>query len=332
MKLKEHSPYSASRLDLFAEKLLEASRTGPTDYLLIEPYSIGDAFHTLALVDEFRGKYCQNGQQVNLICNVRSLPLVKIFRNINYAIGIDCGPHEYQLEALAERYGPVPVGRPILMPPDMYARGWLGRLSGAGRLNPIEAKKLILELGFRVNPRVPQLDETVLEAIKPKAEKIGLGAHSVIIFNHANTMKEVNPEIYKPLVKYWGDRIFYDATIEGKGNVSWARPLTMAIDEIPYYAQLAGTVICIRSGITDLLSCCDTNIITVYPNTHLVFDWSGDKAEVVQSFKNLTLEKLGLIGKAREYPLFLDDNDTAEAIAEKLDAIIKNLLIGPVML
>ncbi len=106
----------------------------------------------------------------------------------------------------------------------------------------------------------------------------------------------------------------------------------MAIDEIPYYAQLAGTVICLRSGITELLSCSDVNIITVYPNTHMVFDWSGDKAEVVQSFKNLTLEKLGLIGKAREYPLYCEDKDTAEVIAEKLDAIIKDSLIGPVTL
>jgi len=323
MNFKQHSPYSASRLDQFAEKLLEVSNTTATDYLLIDPYSIGDAVHTLSLVDEFRKKYCTKGESVNFICSLRSLPVAKLFKNINYCVGIDCSPHEYQLEALAERYGPVPIGRPILMPPDMYSRGWLGRLSEAGRLNSIEAKKLILELDLDVIPQVPQLDSNLYEEISIKANSIGLCRNSVIIFNHANTIKEANSEIYKPLSKYWGDRVYYDATIQGKGVVSWAKPLTMTIEEIPYYAQFVGTVVNIRSGITDLLAFSDANVITIYPNSDMLFDWTGNKKRVMQAFKNLTLAKLRLSDKAREFPLFCDEDDSIECVADKLNSILE---------
>jgi hypothetical protein len=322
MNLTDQSPYSASRLDLFASNLLEVSKTTAKDFLLVEPYSIGDAIHSLSLINAFKNKHCINGEKVNFICNVRALAVVKLFRNIDFAIGANLAPHEYQLEALADRYGPIPIGRPIPMPPDMYARGWLSRLCGKGLLTPIDAKKMILELDIDTHPDLPELDKDLMHEMESKASSMGLSSNSIIIFNHANTMKEVDEKIFRPLQKVWKDRIFYDATVEGKGVIEWAKPIKMTIEEVPYFAQYAGFAICIRSGITDLLAFSDTNVITIYPNQSMLFDWSGDKKEVMKGFRNLTLEKLRLSKKAREFPIFCEDHDSVDSIADRLSSLL----------
>jgi len=324
MKIDDQSNYSASRLDLFANQLLAATKTTGNDYLIVEPYSIGDAVHTLSLVSPFRKKHCAHGEKIHFLCNERALPIVNIFRNVDYAVGANLSPHEYQLEALAERYGPVPLGRPIPTAPDMYARGWLGKLGGAGLINAMEAKKLILELDMDANPYVPELAEDVRRKFEEKARAMGLSSGSVIIFNHANTMRELDERIFRPAEKVWGDNVFYDATLEGRGAVSWAKPIKMRIDEIPFFASFAGSVICIRSGITDLLACSDANVITLYPNQSMLFDWSGDRKKVKDSFRQMTLNRLGLGGRCTEYPLFCEDDDSVEIIADRLS----HLLLG----
>ena len=322
MNLKDQSPYSASRLDLFASNLLEVSNTTVKDFLLVEPYSIGDAIHSLSLITAFRNKHCMNGEKVNFICNNRALPVVNLFKNIDFAIGANLAPHEYQLEALADRYGPIPIGRPIPMPPDMYARGWLSRLCGKGLLSPLDAKKMILELDIDTLPNLPDLDKDLMQEMQSKANRWGLSSNSIIIFNHANTMKEVDEKIFRPLQKIWKDRIFYDATVEGKGIVEWAKPIKMTIEEVPYFTQYAGFAICIRSGITDLLALSDANVITIYPNQSMLYDWSGNKKEVMKGFRNLTLEKLRLSERAREFPIFCEDDDSVDSIADRLNSLL----------
>jgi len=323
MNIHDLSPYSASRLDLFAKKLIEVTKTTSRDFLLVEPYSIGDAVHTLSLVNAFKNKHCKNGEKINFLCNNRSLPVVNIFRNTDYAVGVDLSPYEYQLEALADRYGPIPLGRPIPMAPDMYARGWIGRLMGAGLIQTIVAKKMILELDIDTKPYVPQLDSNIRKSMEDKARSIGLKSNSIIIFNHANTMRELNEEIFLPLQKYWGDRVFYDATLDNKGVISWAKPIKINLDEVPYFASFAGSALCIRSGITDLLACADARVITIYPNQSMLFDWSGDKIKVMKGFKTLTLANLGIGGKSKEYPIFCEDDDSVESVANKIRILLE---------
>ena len=67
MQVHNISPYTASRLDILSKQLLDITKTGLNDYLLIEPYSIGDLVHTLSLLPAFRKKYCSNGEKINLI-------------------------------------------------------------------------------------------------------------------------------------------------------------------------------------------------------------------------------------------------------------------------
>lgn len=322
MNLNEHSRFAASRIDLFASELMEVSKTTPKDFLLVEPYSIGDAYQTLSLVNAFRQKHCRNGEKIHFFCNERALPLVNIFRNTDYAVGMNLTPYEHHLESLAERYGPIPVGRPIPMTPDMYARGWLGRLMLAGVLHGLDAKKMILELERETKPYLPKLDPVLRKSMDEKARSMGLERDSIIIFNHANTMHELDESVFKPLKNIWGDRVYYDASIGSKGAISWAKPINMSIEEIPYFTSFAGTACCIRSGITDLLSCTDANIITIYPNQSMIVDGFGDNEKAVQLFRGLTLDSLGFLGNCIEYPVFCADGDNLDSIANKLETVV----------
>jgi len=330
MNLNDHSNYSASRLDLFASQLIDATKITSNDFLLVEPYSIGDAVHTLSLVNAFRAKHCRNGQKIHFLCNERSLPVTKLFRNVDYAVAANLGPFEYQLEALAERYGPIPLGRPIPTPPDMYARGWFGRLFEAGIIHILDSKKMILDLEIDTKPYVPELEPNIRLRMEEKARNLGLERDSIIIFNHANTMRELNEATFRPLEKIWGNRVYYDATLDNKGVISWAKPIKMSIDEIPYFSSFAGSVLCIRSGITDLLACADARVITIYPNQSMLYDWSGDRNKMMHALRLLTLENLGLIGKSQEHPIFCDDLDNVESIADKLETLLstKNFSIN----
>lgn len=219
MNILFQSPYMASRVDILASELLRISNTGKNDFLIIEPYSIGDAVHTLSLIEGFRRKHCTGLERVNLICNPRSVPVAKLFRNVDNVIGLDCGPFEYQIESFAERYGPCPRNAPIPMPPDMYIRGWLGRLMAVGKITPIEAKKLILELDIEENLVFPKLDTIAAEIAVAKLKEQGLTPNSVIIFNHALTIKSLPNEVFLPLKTLWGDNVFFDASVPNCGII-----------------------------------------------------------------------------------------------------------------
>lgn len=322
MNINSQSPYLSSRLDILAQKLLSISNTNKNDFLLIEPYSIGDAVHTLSILNAFRNKFCLNGEKINLICNPRAVPVAKLFNNVDTIVGMDCHSFEYQFESLAERYGPCPRYAPIPMPPDMYARGWLGRLITRGELNPIDAKRLILEIDDNKTLYRPELNPSNADLAIERAKRYGLVKNSVIIFNHALTIKPLNPEIFRSLKSLFGDNVFYDVHNQNP-SPTWAKPIKIDLADIPYVVNFAGFAVSIRSGITDLLSVSNAKLITIYPNSSQIFDTTENKAKLCSAFRFLTLNKLGLDFNDNETPIFFQDTDTAQDLSEKLVNSIK---------
>ena len=322
MNIIEESPYLNSRLDLFSHKLTQLSNTTQDDYLIVEPYSIGDAVHTLSLLSAFRNKFVRTSERINFICNKRALPIVKLFRNVDNAIGIDLGPFEFHLEAIAERYGSLPKGKPIPMAPDMYTKGWLGKLRE--KVTPIQAKSLILELDIDTEPSIPELDPELLTAMFANFRAAGIERNSVIIFNHANTMREVDSSIFRPLQRKF-PRVYYDSSISDKGIIPWARPVKIRLDEIPFLTSYIGTAVIIRSGITDIVALSSARVISIYPNSCLVYDWSGKRTQVAKTFRELTLEKLGLAKNVREFPMFCEEGDSMDDLESKFANILSNI-------
>jgi hypothetical protein len=277
MQLHSISPYTASRLDILSKQLLDATNTGFNDYLLIEPYSIGDVIQTLSLVPAFRKKYCLNGEKINLICNPRAIPIIGLFQSVDFASGLNCGPLEFHFEALAERYGSIHRHVPILMTPDMYSRGWLGRLLYACKINVMDCKKLILDLDLDERPIIPALNSETAEYKKALDNAVGQGLtkNSVIVFNHANSVNSIDAEVFKALKSRW-DNIFWDVVPNGIGCPEWAKPLSIPLEQVPIFVNYTGSAVTLRSGITDLLALSSSNIYTFYPNPKLIKDFILD--------------------------------------------------------
>ncbi len=318
MRIFSANKHHSSALDAFSNKLVQATGTSASDFLLIEPYSIGDLVQDLLLLPEFRRRHCYAGQKINLICNQRAAALVNLFPYVDQVFGMNCASMEAQLSAVAERYGPCATGAPILLAPDMYARGWLGRLSAAGALSPITAKKLILELDLEAPLTIPPLQEGSLREAALSAESQELQPQSIIIFNHAKTVKPLEADAFSEVLDLFPGRVFYDASVPDAPPVAGAIPLKMSLEQIPYFAALAGSVITLRSGITDLLCMAPVSLTTVYPRATQFYDWAGDKAVAARAFKNLTLERLGLNAICNESAVFYEDGDSILSLARKI--------------
>jgi hypothetical protein len=324
MILHNRDPYRSSRIDIAAQQLVEGSGISPRDFLLIDPYSIGDVYHTLTLIGEFRKRHCAPDQKIHLMCNIRCVPIAKLFANVEKCIGMNCGPFEFHLETFAQRYSLAP-GFPIVLQPDMYGRGWLGRLMHAGKITIIEAKKLLLDLDLDAPLATPKLNEALRTEAYAKARAQGLTSDSVIIFNHAQSVESIDPDIFKVLLPYFGKNVYYDATIKDQGIVPWAKPLQIELAHIPFFAELAKNVVAVRSGIVDILSAVDCNLITLYPNASLVKKFFTDPASIAKAMRNFTLRNLNLRPQAPEYAIFLEEGDAAGEIAQKLDATLESL-------
>jgi hypothetical protein len=318
---------TSSHIDVYAHQLLSKTNTTQSDYLLIEPYSIGDVFHTLTLLNEFKKKYCKPEQKINFICNHRAVPIIKFFGNVNNVLGMDCS--HFHMASLAERYNVCMPGVPIITAPDMYARGYLARLVMAGKISNMDAKKLLLELDLNTMPLVPNLNSQLSPIATEKAISQGLTEQSIIIFNHATCLKSLNPDVFLTLKKYFGDSIFYDATMGDKGKIPWAKPLTMSIDDVPYFVNYAGSAISIRSGITDVLALTNADIYTIYPNSVIMMDFFANKIEMANAFKRSTLYDFEIYAKDREVIIQLQENDNINSIGNKIDQAIsyKNISV-----
>jgi hypothetical protein len=317
MIINNINPYTSSRIDIFANKLIEITQTSENDYLFVEPYSIGDVYHSALVLGEFKRKYCTQGQKITLLVNPRAVQLSDMFPLIDKFVGIDCGPLEYQIEALAQRY-PIAAGFPIVMQPDMHCRAWLSHLIGAGRITILEAKKIILELDLNSPIVFPELNYRQRNISLQKANQQGLVDGSIIIFNHAMTLKSLDFSLFRGLQKKYEGKIFYDATKGIIKNLEWAKPLIMNLIDIPYFAEKAGSVLAIRSGIVDVLSSVNTKLFVIYPNEALVNDVFQDKKGVAKGMPLFQLDKLGIRSTGVENIIQLDENDGPIQIAGKI--------------
>jgi hypothetical protein len=311
-------PYQSSRLECFIDDLLLLSKTGHNDYLIIEPYSIGDVIHTLSLLPEFRKRYCNNGQKINLICNKRCVQIVKTFKVIDNVTGIDCGHLEFQFELIARRFGFVTTHMPIVMAPDMHFRGKLAALTYKHRITPIEARALILDLDLETMPQMPPLNDAIRNLCKIKASEQGLIENSIIVFNHANSIKPVVSKCYYELRDLFNGNIYFDEGNNDPKIPGWGKSIKIDLEHIPYYVEMAGSAICMRSGITDILGMADVKFATIYPNSNMMNDWMGDKFKMSQVFSKMTLKYLNLGKWHNEIPIYISEQDSIIQISNKI--------------
>jgi len=324
MYINNVDPYRSSRIDALAQQFIGVGGISRNDFLIIEPYSIGDVYHTLSLMDAFRKIHCTLGQRIHFVCNPRCLPVANLFQNIETATGLNCTPYEYHLEAFAGRYRLAP-GFPIVTVPDMYADGWLGRLIASGKINTIDAKKLILNIDFNEALAKPKISKEHKDTGLENAKSQGLQPRSVIIFNHASSVTSADTDIYRCLSKVYPGRVYYDHSVPNAPDMPWAIPLKIPLDQVGIFAEYAGSVVALRSGIVDLLSDVECTLVTVYPSAEMIPNSFPDRASVAETIYNFRLSNLKLRLNTKEYILRIKDGENTDQTCENLRVLIENI-------
>tara|TARA_B100000674_G_scaffold492131_1_gene511522 strand:+ start:20 stop:1024 length:1005 start_codon:yes stop_codon:yes gene_type:complete len=302
--------HQCSSIDKQAAALAALAPIKSTDFIFLQPFSIGDNIHSLSLMRAFRQRYCQEGQKIFYICLPHSVSIVSLFGCIDHVVGLAQLKHmDLLLEAFSSKYISAGPGYPIVLSPNHYCNGWLGRLVHNRKITPIDCRKLILGLDF--DSDLPVFPDLALrfgysEQLHRASKLIQAPKSSIIIFNHARSIQPVPPSWFKLLQKYFGYNIYYDAQ-HGTNEVlnQFAHPIKIPLCDIPVFADYAGHVISLRSGITDLLGFGTSKVLSIYPNHKMCPDVVGTPQQLASCYRSLTHNNLGY-GTTREFPIFLD--------------------------
>ena len=303
-------------VDDLANHFLSNLGVSDIDWLIIDPLSIGDAYQTLALLPEFRRKHMAPGARLFYMCSERAAPMVQMFDAVDVVVGHRV---DYNICYLfAERYGLGP-GVPVVMGPAMHAGGWLQRLLDHGLISALHARKLILGLDLDCPIRHAQPSDQMRRDAEETARAHGVEAgRSLLIVNHATTMKPLPVEAFADVVAEFPGPVFTDTTVDPTALIPGTKPISIPLDQMIPIAEQFGHILTLRSGIVDLISDARTRIFSIYPRPADAQTWITDKAAWVSAYRNATLEKMGLSGRAVERPILLAADDDVAAISRRI--------------
>ena len=288
------------------------------DWLIIDPLSVGDAYQTLSLLPEFRRKHMAPGARLFYMCSDRAAPIVEMFGAVDVVVGHRV---DYNICYLfAERYGLAP-GVPVVMGPAMYAGGWLQRLLDHGLISALHARKLILGLDLDCAIRHAEPSDQMRRDADETARAHGVeSGRSLLIVNHATTMKPLPVEAFAEIVAQFPGPVFTDTTMDPSALIPGSKPIAIPLNQMIPIAEQFGQVLALRSGIVDLIADARTRIFSIYPRPADAQTWVTDRAGWVGAYRNATLEKMGLTGRAVERPILLAADDDIAAISRRIAA------------
>jgi hypothetical protein len=132
----------------------------------------------------------------------------------------------------------------------------------------------------------------------------------------------MNPEVFKPLINVFPGGVFFDNWSGAPKD--WGNLLKIPFEQIPYFCNYAGHCICIRSGVTELLSLSTSKIYTIYPGSRWMADWFPDKFATSETFRTWGIRELGLNPQSQEKKIFIEDGDDFFKISQKILKAIQN--------
>jgi len=250
----------------FVAELAEVTGKRENDFLFIEPYSIGDAIHTLGLLPRFREVYCEPEQRIILLCQQRAFGLIEIMRYADHFVSADLAPFELHLEYAASLHNGLTPQLPIICAPDMHALGKLGR----ARLNPIASKKSLFFLDQDDAWIGPSIPEALRKSTEERLAALGLArGKGLIVSAHCHTFDHLPSAFWASATaiikeRFPGLRVFTDATT-GAPVIDGTESISLTLAEMIPAVEYAGAALVVRSGLADLLAHARANIVSVVP-------------------------------------------------------------------
>ena len=312
------SPYRTSRIMRFAQELANITGKGENDFLFIEPYSIGDALHTLGLLPRFRETYCEPGQRIILLCQDRSKGLNDIMPFADVVVGAPLTPYEIQFEYLASLTNGLSPHMPIICPPDMHALGKLGRTG----VSPLAAKRSIFFLEQHEPWQGPVISAPLRAAAEQRLAGLGLRRdEGLIIMPHTMSYNDLAPEFWQAAVVLIGERFpqlrLFTETTGGRPPIQGTEAIELSLAELIPAVEYAGAALVARSGLADILAHAQADIVSMVPPTSFhkapppsfrqeeffVSAWFPDTTIADVAVRELDLESLqAVVGAFRGVP------------------------------
>ena len=261
-----NSPYRTSRVMRFVGELAGVTHKGEQDFLFIEPYSIGDAIHTLGLLPRFREIYCEPGQRIILLCQERAMGLAPIMPYADAMVGLNLSPYELQLEYVASLSNGLSPHLPIICAPDMHALGKVGR-TGVG---PIEAKKSLFFLEQHEPWSGPIIPAELRASTETRLASMGLErGGGLVIIPHGHAFHDINPHFWALAValirgNFPDLRLFTDTTGGGE-PIEGTESLSLSLAELIPAVEYMGHALVLRSGLADLLAHVRAQVVSIVP-------------------------------------------------------------------
>jgi hypothetical protein len=292
------------------------------DFMVIEPCSIGDVYHTLCVLESFREKYVEAGTRLAFCCKASATPLVAMFHVAERTVTVAYEERLY--ESFAQRYL-LSAGVPIVTVPQMYGSGWLGRLIGDGYISPLIARKLILGLELDSTIRHPVISEAAKgqAARNAAAHGVELG-RSLLICNHAITFTALPVECFEAVVRNFPGPVFTDMIAGSIQPIPGTRPITIPIDQLAATAEAFGTVLALRSGIVEVLSNSPIRLFSIYPRITELNPYHPDRVDSIRRFRLWTLAWIGLSKPSFENTIYLEDSDGVAEISERIARALRD--------
>ena len=290
------------------------------DYLLIEAHSIGDVFHTLSLAHHLKEK--DPAAKIGLICSPRVIKIAKLFDYIDSIwtpLTWDAHYLDSYLELLVNTEWYKNQNKIIVTTPAFHLD--LNKDAKTGD-DYLKIKKQIMGLPQQFTPKIPEKKISAFNNVLKSANEQGLTPNSLIIFNHAHSLNPLPAEVYSEIIKKFPGKVFYDSW--SPQRLEGAQPINIGIEEVPYFADIAGTVLCMRSGITDILSISSAKIFTIYPGSKYVPEWipTNNREFIANFFRTWGIKDLSLNTRTTEIKIFIENNDDIHEMSKKISTAI----------
>lgn len=259
---------------------------------LVCPYGLGDTYLICLLLKEYI--------KVNHLSNVRLIlrpgheQVADMFgyKEIVYI------PTDFALtSAQVAKNGIQRKGEIFIAHPNYINNGYFTQLLGYKDINLIDIYKIILNLDINVKLALPTATKMPSKRQIASYDDLGIRpGQAVLLCPEANSTTPLNIETWIRVSKYYlkkGYKVF-TSVIHPENHIPGTLPIKLTIGEIRTFAEYAGRVVSLRSGICDILSGTNCKLQVIYPNSI----WS--KSSI---FRATSLKAMGLSANVCEIDL-----------------------------
>jgi len=301
--------FTSSRVENTVANLRAFIQAPHHHWILISPYSAGDCYQHLTLLEGFKKYHCGSGEGITFVTSPNFDEICQMFTGVaRFVYYENLSSLDGLWRAIAETQSFAP-GQIIPLGVDHFGDGHLARFAFLRGIASLDLIKYGLSLPFDLPPSKPRLTPELIRRGEQAALKHKIvPGRSVLLIPHSRSFHPVDPGLWESLAEKLqaaGYSVFSDVTT-GCPLVTGTLPVCFSLGELPTIAKKAGHVVAVRSGISDILSGFPgINNVTIFPGTgaykYTQAKWPYSFSSTLERFhKTCSFTEVGDAGRVRE--------------------------------